>query len=1748
MPANAQDQELTKAEQAWIEQHPVIRVHNEMNWPPFNFNENGQPAGFSIDYMNLLAERNGLQIEYISGPSWSQFKEMIQSGGLDVQLNVDISPPKPDYLHFTTNYASMATAVFVKNPDLHIESLDDLRELRIAVTRGFSTQRYLEREQPEAELVLVDTLQQAVFAVMEGRADAVVDDYPAINFVIKQSTLTGLRVALMSTDPALVAKLAIGVRKDWPILRDILQKAMNSLDAEEVTALRQSWLGFTTEPEAKDNLSRTLYWLVGITLGIFLILIALNRLSSHFARSEGIGLQIGTLRFRVLMLGALSLFVALVGILGWLALDHIKEKILRDTGKSLESVLITTAQRLDLWVGQQANVLNQIVKNPSLIRQTESLLGVATDPETLLRSAELTEIRATLAQYQGALGLGFFIINPEGLSFGSRRDSNIGTKNLIAIQRPELLDRVFRGESVFVPPIYSDVVIGDESLANSSSLFVAVPVVRDDGEVIAALTKRLDPNRGFSRVLQFSRIGKSGDSYVFDRDGTLLSASRFEDDLREIGLLDLRQSSVMNIQIRDPGGNMVEGFRPDIPLAERPLTRMAASAIAMSGAPGNVIGALGEEHAVVQKGMEGYRDYRGVPVFGAWLWNENLGLGLTSEIDVAEALSTFTTIRTLILAVLGVTLVLSLGGALFILATGERTNRVLRKARDELEERVKERTRDFKKASEQTNQILANATDGILTIDDEQIIVGFNPACEAIWGYTEEEVLGKELTMLIPEYARENHLENIHKFRDMEATGITMENRGLKLFGLTRNGDVFPAEVGISKSEVEGAMFYSAFIKDVTEQKRIEAAQVKARTETRLLDRASSVAAESNSFEDALKNVMEMSCTALDWPVGHVYLLNPESNRLETTTLWHLEDREKYRDFVELTERTSFAVGEGLPGRIAQSGEPAWIENLQADKNFPRNKLTDRLGVTSAFGFPVSIEDETVAVLEFFSERPRLEDQDLTQLARSLGEQLNRVLERIRAAEQLEIARDAADAANQAKGDFLANMSHEIRTPMNAVMGLSELCLRTDLDIRQRDYLTKIFGSAESLLGIINDILDFSKIEAGQLDMEAIDFEIDQVLETLATIANVKTQEKGLELLFNRDPQVPTVLVGDPLRLGQILINLTNNAVKFTEQGEIVVNIELKEKTAQQATIEISVRDTGIGMTKEQQGKLFRSFSQADTSTTRKYGGTGLGLAISRQLVEIMGGEIGVESESGVGSTFKFTVTLGVSERATEKVFSTVPELQDIKAVVVDDNPTARHILSTYLESFTFRVDEAANANELFQLVEEAGEPYSLLVLDWLMPGMKGPEIARKIKTEIKPEVDPHIILVSAYSSGDVMDKPGGEYIDQFLAKPVSPSGLYDSVMAAFGLTADRPGRKAVGRQFDTQNLRPVQGARILLVEDNEINQQVASEILQQAGFYVDIASHGQEALDMLENEAYDCLLMDVHMPVMDGFTATGKIRENSGYKDLPVLAMTANATLEDRERSLAAGMNEHVAKPINPQILFEALLKWIPHGERDLPDTTVSADSAAEQPELPELPGIDTRGGIERMGGDTPAYIRLLKKFADNQTGAASDIGDAIESGDVELALRIAHTMKGVGGSIGAVALQDAAARLEASIREGAMDEQGPLLEESALELGRIIGLISSLSQDTAAASADAHKELPADLTRQLQELFEKLKAYDTEAEDLLFGILGQLEGTPVHGKLQTTKKLIGQYDLEGAATELESLIGKLRAGDENA
>ena len=646
---------------------------------------------------------------------------------------------------------------------------------------------------------------------------------------------------------------------------------------------------------------------------------------------------------------------------------------------------------------------------------------------------------------------------------------------------------------------------------------------------------------------------------------------------------------------------------------------------------------------------------------------------------------------------------------------------------------------------------------------------------------------------------------------------------------------------------------------------------------------------------------------------------------------------------------------------------------------------------------------------------------------------------------ELNKARLVAEEATKAKSDFLSNMSHEIRTPMNAVLGMTHLAMLTELTPKQHDYLNKIDLSAKSLLSIINDILDFSKIEAGKMDMESIDFNLNTVLQNLGNVVSVKAHEKeNLEILFDTDPNVPHYLVGDPLRLGQVLINLCNNAVKFTEEGEIIVSIKLLNIENNKSTLEFKVSDTGIGLTKEQQNKLFQSFSQADSSTTRKFGGTGLGLSISKRLVEMMDGSIRVESEPGKGSNFIFSAVFGIQDNPMKnKALLPTPDLRKLKSLVVDDRSTSREILKSALESFSFNVTTVSSGKKAIEELENCSKdkPYKLVLMDWQMPNMDGLETIKKLK-DIENLKLPKFIMVTAFGREEIMQQAENIGIDGFLIKPFNNSLLFDTIIECFKVSNTNKKKLYTKKSYDIGKLKLIQGAKVLLAEDNEINRQVATELLENMFLDVTVVHNGKEAVDKTAQFDYDIILMDIQMPIMDGFTAT-KIIRNSNKKNndkLPILAMTAHAMTGDKEKSHQAGMNDHITKPIDPEKLLHAMLKWIPHGERPIPTHLTSAVSALNKDkidnhQLPELPGINTNVGLGHVSGNHELYLNLLKKFKINYDRVTEKIKTALSNKDNELALRIAHSIKGVAGSIGALELQRTGEKLELAIKNSELD-----------------------------------------------------------------------------------------------------------------
>jgi len=706
-----------------------------------------------------------------------------------------------------------------------------------------------------------------------------------------------------------------------------------------------------------------------------------------------------------------------------------------------------------------------------------------------------------------------------------------------------------------------------------------------------------------------------------------------------------------------------------------------------------------------------------------------------------------------------------------------------------------------------------------------------------------------------------------------------------------------------------------------------------------------------------------------------------------------------------------------------------------------------------------------------------------------------------------------AEASTRMKSEFLANMSHEIRTPMNAIIGMSRLALMSEPAPALRNYLGKILGAGEHLMGIINDILDFSRIEAGKLHLEEVQFDLDELLEHLSSLTAVKAEAKGLELVFRVGPGVPTQLVGDPLRLGQVLINLTGNAVKFTEHGEIVVAVEAVKTVAGRVTLAFSVSDTGIGMTEEAIGRLFQSFSQADSSTTRKYGGTGLGLSISRQLVELMGGDIAVRSAPRKGSRFTFSVPLGIADGQTAAAASTVRQalLQDVRALVVDDSASARGALSEMLAGLGMRADAAASGEDCLALLgraEAAGQPYQVVLMDYLMPGLDGMETIRRIRRCAQEHghdcPPPAILMISACTRETVMEEEGELPVDAFLHKPVGPALLYHSLLQALHpqLGPFEPMEKYLPAMADLPRL---DGARILLAEDNANNREVALEFMAAARTQVDVAFNGVEAVRMARAGDYDLVLMDIQMPEMDGLTATREIRLDARLRELPIVAMTAHALASDRALSRLAGMNDHVTKPIDPDLLFCTLLKWIDPARlegRPAPEGSQSAaapQAAGRDPDpaaaaLPAVPGIDWRLALDKVDGQRRRLEKRAGSFVREYAAAPRILRDALAAGDHPRLQALAHNLKSSAAYVGAFELAGAASRLEQDLRAGQLERVGTQVPALVTAAESVLAGLAQLAAATLPKPSD-----PEALAAVIARLDRHLRNDDARAEDAL-------------------------------------------------
>ncbi|WP_374536682.1 response regulator [Chitinimonas taiwanensis] len=1113
--------------------------------------------------------------------------------------------------------------------------------------------------------------------------------------------------------------------------------------------------------------------------------------------------------------------------------------------------------------------------------------------------------------------------------------------------------------------------------------------------------------------------------------------------------------------------------------------------------------------------------------------------------------------------------------------------------------------------------LLAAAPEAIISLDSQGLVTYWNPAAEAMLGWSRAQALGKHVYHFLPQQALGN-TDRGGLARFFEAGLSALRGQVIEVDAWHAQGHAVPVELALTSYQQGRDWHATAFVRDITERRQNEAALAAAEGRARELTDKLPLAvfqlqvdeaqpriifanAQWQEFgrtpEDIVRDVNEalsliverdLPCVResisaalaarqpweqafrirrsdgeLRWVWGEARPSMTREGKLIWNGYWQdiTESQEasaelaSARDQAQDSRRRLIDLSDALPlaifqlrlepdGRLhyhfasAKAQEIIGVDyrELQRDPASrwrfvqPEDRITGqailRRAITDKTGTDFESRVQLNGKLLWVHTRASCSKQDDGAWVWN-GFWMD-VTESHQQALALRAAKDEAENATQAKSMFLANMSHEIRTPMNAIIGMAHLALKTALSPKQRDYVHKIHTAGVSLLGVINDILDFSKIEAGRLDVESIDFDLDEVLANVAAVTSTRAEEKGLEYVFDVPAEVPRRLRGDPLRLGQILINLINNAVKFTENGMVRLSARLEDAPSGQIGIGFCISDTGIGMSEEQAANLFQAFQQADGSTTRRFGGTGLGLSISRRLVEMMGGQISVESREGEGSAFRFGVRFApAGERIKlERVLPSA--LNNMRVLVVDDNDTAREVLVDALGELPFRVDAVDSGAAALAAIRTAdrSDPFRVVLTDWQMRGLDGIELTRQVKNDRGLEQAPVMVLVTAFGREEVRHRAEQAAIDGFLLKPVNRSSLVDTLVTLVGSKEnDMPLPQA------PQAEAALSGARVLIVEDNEVNQQIAAELLQGIGLSVEVAENGRQALERLQAlpaDHFALVFMDLQMPVMDGHEATLAIRADARFAALPIVAMTAHAMVEERERCLREGMQDHVSKPIEPEALYACARRWI--GKQNGP-------AAAPDPSngLPQLAGLDAQDGLRRVAGNLGLYRKLLGQFSSRFVDSATQIRERLLS-DRPAAEREAHSLKGVAANLGATELQAQADALEARIAAGAepsaLDEALRQLEQTLHALCN--GLNAQLA--TPAAAAPSLSELVGQLNAQLH-------AHDLAAQAWVLRHGGQLRQGLGHS-FAAVEQAVAEQDFAAAQALLGVLAGRAGLG----
>jgi len=1518
---------LSVDEIAWLKRHPKIRLGVDPAWPPFEFiDKQGRFSGISAGFSAEVAKRLGIAILPGEKRPWKNVLQAVSNKELDVLPMAAATEGRRRYLLFSRPYISFPAVLVTRNDADYISGLSDLKRRRVGVVQGYITHEGLANDYPEIQNVPLESVEEVLKAVEGGTIDAGLLNLVAATQEMQRLKFDKLKVAAPTE---YTFDLAMAVRKDWPELVPILNKALDDIDEQTKAAIKNRWVNVSYEFGA--NWYRVLVWggsIASILIGLLALVSFWNRQLNRTVqeREETLKKQAHDLRKRVKEQTCLYSFSSLLeqrqlplqGLFGQavnlLPLGWQFPMITRASIRYKNSSAQTEGFRHTEWIqaapfkvrGQEAGLIEVVLIQPPLekdavpfieeeyvlIEELAKQLGSAIerrlDDEDLRIYSESIERRADLvleAVTQGILGIDnegtvTFVNQSAATMLGYEVDDLTGSRMQALTTHSDSEQHEYYVDCPLNMTIKDghartacDEIVWNRNGGSFPVEYSVVPIWQQGILTGAVLTfqditeRKTQEALLMAREKQFRTLLESAPDpmVIVDRQGIIAIVNRRTEAVFEYGRADMI-------------GKSLELLIP---------TRFQAEQV------GDLNAYLQDPYGYVLDGQEG-RELIAVAKSGR-------------SFPVEVSLAPIETESGLLIA-----------SSFRDISERQHAKEILDKERRQLQ------------------MILDSSPVGVVFSNKEGIFKFTNPKFMEMFDATEGDCAPNL-------YVHPEDRNTI--FEKLAATG-RIDNYELQMYG--RNKELRDMLISYRPLEYEGEEGVLAWAIDITERKKAE---------------------------NEVRRINFMSDSALD---------------LTRAGYWHIDYSEP--DYFISSERAVAIFGEEQKPNHRYHLMKEWYSRIvEVDAEFAASAYAQyiatiegtapRYDATYPYKRPC---DGLIAWIHAIGNIVR-DGQGRAVYMYGVAQD---VTEQKAAEEAVLNAKEIAEEATRAKSDFLANMSHEIRTPMNAIIGMSYLALQTDLDRRQRNYIEKVNRSAEALLGIINDILDFSKIEAGKLSIESVDFRLEDVFDNLANLVGIRAEEKGLELMFNLPSNLPTALVGDPLRLGQVLVNLGNNAVKFTERGEIVISADVLAQDNERVKLQFSIRDTGIGMSREQQAKLFRSFSQADSSTTRKFGGTGLGLAICKKLTRLMGGEIWGESAEGVGSTFYFTVEFNKQSSETLKQYVVKSELNGLRVLVVDDNRSAREILTSMLRTMGFRVDQAESGELALKKIKQVDneDPYQLVLMDWQMSGKDGIETARAIKQSGRIKELPTVVMVTAYGREEARQLAEGADIKGFITKPIMPSTLLDTIMRALGREQIHESDDFDQVHVENNDIASLKGARILLVEDNEINLEVAVELLRANGLIVEMARDGKQALALLEKSEFDGVLMDCQMPVMDGYEATKQIRKQEKYKDLPVLAMTANVMAGDREKVIEVGMNDHIAKPIDVDEIFHIMAKWISPSSNYVPSSELSTE---DQVGILGLDGYSQALQVlEKLECQLRRYDTAAQETLDNHYGLLAEVG----------------------------------------------------------------------------------------------------------------------------------------------------------------